>query len=619
MGWAGCTVLLYLVLFSITVPANGYLTMNSSTASWTNREPVGDLLKTDAVIILASRSSGDPDYGHACFCGFFCNQTCNSSRLATFLLNDDPQVLWSANSKNPVSINATLKLNSERGLVLQDADGTVAWSTNISNKSVAAISLTDKCNLMLLDENNATIWQSFDHQSWPTDTLFYGKKLVPGQQLTSEGGLFSLSITTRGLFAYINSNPPLRYWYYRSYFYDIISYVQFVNQSLSFFSVQSGPNYPFDKLSIPSKSLSMQYMRIEPDGHTRVYDQDWQEVDDLFQLTDLCAYPTACGSYGICTNGGCSCPGPVNGTSYFQPIKDRRLDLGCSLVVPLSCEASKNHILIEIQNITYCPLLDKSIPEINPNYQNISLRTCTEACLENCSCKAAIYYSSGHCYLQSEIFSLNATTIENTDHKVYIKVQNVPSAVPPQQPTNHGKNKHPLGIIMGSSLGSLLVLFLIGIFVFRIRNKEDADEDEEYHLDHVSGMPTRYSYDDLQTITENFNKKLGGGGFGTVFEGILIDGTKVAVKHLDGFSQIKKSFLAEIETIGSTHHFNLVRLIGFCAEKFHRLLVYKYMPNGSLDKWIFHKNSEMLLDWKHRKKIIIDIARGLTYLHEECR
>ena len=152
MGWAGCTVLLYLVLFSITVPANGYLTVNSSTASWTNREPVGDLLKTDAVIILASRSSGDPDYGHACFCGFFCNQTCNSSRFATFLLNDDPQVLWSANSKNAVSINVTLKLNSERDLVLQDADGTVAWSTNISNKSVAAISLTDKCNLMLLDE-----------------------------------------------------------------------------------------------------------------------------------------------------------------------------------------------------------------------------------------------------------------------------------------------------------------------------------------------------------------------------------------------------------------------------------------------------------------------------------
>ena len=141
MGWACCTVLLYLVLFPIVVLVDSYLNVNSSTTSWTNREPVGDWLKTDAVIILASRSSGDPDYGHACFCGFFCNQTCNSSRFATFLLNDDPQALWSANSKNAVSINVTLKLNSERDLVLQDADGTVAWSTNISNKSVAAIKL----------------------------------------------------------------------------------------------------------------------------------------------------------------------------------------------------------------------------------------------------------------------------------------------------------------------------------------------------------------------------------------------------------------------------------------------------------------------------------------------
>lgn len=86
-------------------------------------------------------------------------------------------------------------------------------------------------------------------------------------------------------------------------------------------------------------------------------------------------------------------------------------------------------------------------------------------------------------YMQSEIFSLNATTIENTNHKVYIKVQNVPSAV------NHGKNKHSLGITMGSSLGSLLGFFLIGNFVFRIWNKEDEDEDEECHLDHVPGCP----------------------------------------------------------------------------------------------------------------------------------
>lgn len=63
----------------------------------------------------------------------------------------------------------------------------------------------------------------------------------------------------------------------------------------------------------------------------------------------------------------------------------------------------------------------------------------------------------------------------------------------------------------------------------------------------------------------------------------------------------------------------LLRLIGFCAEKSHNLLVYEYMPNGSLDRWLFQRSDEFMLDWQQRKKIILDIAKGLTYLHEDCR
>lgn len=78
----------------------------------------------------------------------------------------------------------------------------------------------------------------------------------------------------------------------------------------------------------------------------------------------------------------------------------------------------------------------------------------------------------------------------------------------------------------------------------------------------------------------------------------------------------KESFTAEVKTIGSTHHVNL---IGVCAKKLHRLLVYEYMCNGSLDKWIFHKHQDNLIDWQCSRKIILDIARGLTYLHDEYR
>ena len=103
-----------------------------------------------------------------------------------------------------------------------------------------------------------------------------------------------------------------------------------------------------------------------------------------------------------------------------------------------------------------------------------------------------------------------------------------------------------------------------------------------------------------------------------VFEGILSDRTKIAVKCLNGFAQTRDSFLAEVETIGSIHHLNLVKLIGYCAIKSNKFLVYEYMCNGSLDKWLFHRNQELSLDWQTRRKIILDIAKGLTYLHEEC-
>jgi hypothetical protein len=197
-------------------------------------------------------------------------------------------------------------------------------------------------------------------------------------------------------------------------------------------------------------------------------------------------------------------------------------NLGCSLVTPLSCEASQNHILLELHNITYFAF-QPDLPVINPDHRHIDLESCKKACLKDCSCKAAIYNSSnlvGNCYLLSQIFSLmSIDEKQETYFKVYIKVQNVPiSAVPPRQLTHDGKKKHPFEIILGSSVTAFFVLFLlIGIFVFLFWKKENVDEGEEYYLDHVPGTPTRYSYDDLQAKTENFNKELGAGGFGTVF------------------------------------------------------------------------------------------------------
>ena len=243
-------------------PTHGYLKAKPST-SWTNTLSAPDYVKfrngSTVRIILNSGSSG-PVFA----CGFVCNEICNNYLFAIFVLYIDadiqedvaPQVVWSANQKNPVSINATLQLSSERGLVLQDANGTTVWSTNISTKSVAGLNLTDTGNLMLLNQNNETIWQSFDH---PTDSLLPGQKLMVGQKLTSsaatiyqiEGALFSLSVSSQGLFAFIESNISKEYFSFKS---PETSYIQFLNGSFAFSSSTYGA-FP-----IPLAS-SLQYMR----------------------------------------------------------------------------------------------------------------------------------------------------------------------------------------------------------------------------------------------------------------------------------------------------------------------------------------------------------------------
>ena len=120
-----------------------------------------------------------------------------------------------------------------------------------------------------------------------------------------------------------------------------------------------------------------------------------------------------------------------------------------------------------------------------------------------------------------------------------------------------------LQIILGSSLGGLFGLFISIGALLLFWKRRDSEKAEEDPLDCIPGMPTRFSYEYLKLITENFSYKLGEGGFGSVFQGTLSNGIKVAVKHLEGLGQVKKSFLAEVETIGSIHYVKLVRLIGF--------------------------------------------------------
>ncbi|XP_073362220.1 LEAF RUST 10 DISEASE-RESISTANCEUS RECEPTOR-LIKE PROTEIN KINASE-like 2.4 isoform X4 [Aegilops tauschii subsp. strangulata] len=130
--------------------------------------------------------------------------------------------------------------------------------------------------------------------------------------------------------------------------------------------------------------------------------------------------------------------------------------------------------------------------------------------------------------------------------------------------------------------------------------------------------PARYSYTDIVAVTSHFRDKLGQGGYGTVYKGVLLPGdVHVAVKMLEGNSNCNgEDFISEVSTIGRIHHVNVVRLVGFCSEEMRRALVYEYMPNGSLDKYIF--SAEKSFSWDKLNEIARGIARGINYLHQGC-
>ncbi|CAM0902852.1 unnamed protein product [Alopecurus aequalis] len=154
-------------------------------------------------------------------------------------------------------------------------------------------------------------------------------------------------------------------------------------------------------------------------------------------------------------------------------------------------------------------------------------------------------------------------------------------------------------------------------FMFRKRSQHAFEGDDGVHSVKV------FSYNELRKATHDFSgaNKIGEGGFGSVYRGMLKDGTLVAVKVLSATSrQGVREFLTELTAISDIKHENLVTLIGCCAEGSHRILVYNYLEKNSLSQTLLGSNySSIQFDWKARVKIAVGVARGLAFLHEEIR
>ncbi|XP_043694632.1 PR5-like receptor kinase [Telopea speciosissima] len=160
-----------------------------------------------------------------------------------------------------------------------------------------------------------------------------------------------------------------------------------------------------------------------------------------------------------------------------------------------------------------------------------------------------------------------------------------------------------------------------GLMTFWKKRTRNTQNLEAFLRSFGSLAPKRYSYSDVKKMMNSFKEKLGQGGYGGVFKGKLPDGRLVAVKVLNASKGNGEEFINEVASISRTSHINIVTLLGFCFDGSKRALIYEFMPNGSLEKFIFNRKLMKTchrLGWERLYQIAVGIAQGLEYLHRGC-
>ncbi|CAA2996335.1 LEAF RUST 10 DISEASE-RESISTANCE LOCUS RECEPTOR-LIKE PROTEIN KINASE-like [Olea europaea subsp. europaea] len=163
--------------------------------------------------------------------------------------------------------------------------------------------------------------------------------------------------------------------------------------------------------------------------------------------------------------------------------------------------------------------------------------------------------------------------------------------------------------------------FVVGLLVYKLRRRHISmfKAIEDFLRSQNNLMPINYSYSEIKKMTKGFREKLGEGGYGLVYKGKLRSGRDVAVKILGKNKSNGQDFINEVTTTGRIHHVNIVRLVGYCADMSKCALVYDFMPNGSLEKYIScQQGVTHSLTWEKKHAITLGVARGIEYLHRGC-
>nr|KAJ0216491.1 hypothetical protein LSAT_V11C300118280 [Lactuca sativa] len=526
-------------------------------------------------------------------------------------------IVWVANRETPVSDRFRSELKIIDGnLVLLNESKSQIWSTNVSTtttlKSAIAVILDDG-NLVLREGTSNSVepavWQSFDHptHTWlPGAKLGYDKRTKKSQRLTSwrskedpAVGLFSAELHPSGKEYVFKWNGSQQYWtsgawdgkaFYlvpetRLDYNYIYSYHENVNESYFIYSV-----YDPSIISLFILDVSGTIQQLAWSENNKELNLIW------FEPKTQCEVYALCGSFGICRQSGspfCNCLTGFNPRSESD-WNQSDFSSGCVRKTDLQCGRN-------MEKQDFLKIRVKNLPP-NNSVAVGSAGECRTTCLNDCLCNAYSFVAAQCLVWDGNL--LNLSEDDGSGNTIYIKVASKDLPRP--------KKSNNLIVVVGVVGG--VVLFLVVVLVLIYRKKRVSLSVGKTTME---GLLVAFVYKDLQIATKNFSDKLGEGGFGSVFKGVLHDSSIVAVKKLESISQGEKQFRSEVSTIGTIQHVNLVRLRGFCAEGKNKLLVYDYMANGSLDTHLFR--GKQVLNWERRYQIALGTARGLVYLHDKCR
>ncbi|CAL9200331.1 G-type lectin S-receptor-like serine/threonine-protein kinase At2g19130 [Musa acuminata AAA Group] len=533
--------------------------------------------------------------------------------------------VWVANRENPVAdpSMSELRISDDGNLVLLDQSEAIIWTTNtsVSSNSTVAVIL-DSGNLQLRDASNEShvFWQSFDH---PTDTWLPGGKLGLNkvtnqtQHLTAwknsadpAPGIFSLELDPNGTSQYFTLwNMTTRYWTSGIWNDKIFSNVPEMTSNYIYdFQYVSDEKENYFTYTVNDDKIITRFV-MDVSGQIKQSTWLFSTQSWLYfwsQPRQQCQVYALCGAFGRCNEiitPFCNC---VTG---FSPKSQSDWNLGdqsggCVRDTPLACQSSSPNS----EKDKFLKMTNMRLPVNSQNLSGVgSEEACEVGCLSDCSCTAYSYNSSGCSVWYGDLMDLQEQFNGSDASILYLRL------AASELPSSSSSKGTITWIAVGVTVAVLACVAIVWFITWRRRSRRMTRVSRA-----VGGALVPFRYGELQHATKNFSHKLGEGGFGSVFKGWLPDSTVIAVKKLEGLRQGEKQFRTEVSTIGTIQHVNLVRLLGFCSEGDKKLLVYEFMPKGSLDTLLFEP-TPTALDWKTRYQIAVGTARGLAYLHEQCR